>query len=90
MNELKPCPFCDGSVKIVVMDDEGNIHREDGYEQEPWSGLTYGLIHDDKNSGDDCPIATFFEDDRTIGRFLYDSKEEATEAWNRRADHGTD
>ena len=87
MEKLKTCPFCGGSVKVVVVDDEGNIHREDNYAQNPWSGLFYGLIHDDQNSDDNCPIATFFEDDTTMGRFLYDSKEEAAEAWNRRPTH---
>ena len=46
--ELKPCMFCKQPVRIVVCDDEGNIHGERGceYERTPWSGLRYGITHD--------------------------------------------
>ena len=86
MDNLKPCPFCGGIPDIGVFDDEGNRHPELGYEEEPWSGLTSGIIHDDTNSNDedfDCPIAVS-DIGEPIGRFLYDTKEEAIEAWNRR------
>ena len=46
----------------------------------------YGIIHDDTNANDedfDCPIAVA-DIGRPIGRFLYDTREEAIEAWNRR------
>ena len=26
MDKLKPCPFCGAKIKIVICDDEGNIH----------------------------------------------------------------
>lgn len=87
MEELKPCPFCGGIPDIGIFDDEGNRHNEMGYEENPWSGLTYGIVHDDTNTNDedvDCPIAVA-DIGYPIGRFLYDSKEEAIEAWNRRA-----
>ena len=29
MDKLKPCPFCGGSAKVVLCDDEGNLHDED-------------------------------------------------------------
>ena len=48
--------------------------------------MTYGIIHDDTNANDedfDCPIAVA-DIGRPIGRFLYDTREEAIEAWNRR------
>lgn len=86
MDELKPCPFCGGIPDIGTFDDEGNSHIELEYEKEPWSGLTYGIIHDDTNANDedfDCPIAVA-DIGRPIGRFLYDTREEAIEAWNRR------
>lgn len=52
---LKPCPFCGGRAKISVRDDEGN-ERDEIYEQEPYSGVSYTITHyvDDN---EDCPIA---------------------------------
>lgn len=92
MEELKPCPFCGGTPYIGIFDYEGNIHKEIGYETDPWSGLAYGIVHDDTNANDEdfnCPIATP-EIGFTIGRFLYDTKAEAIETWNRRCEHETD
>ena len=87
--KLKPCPFCGGDIKIVVCDDEGNLHNKD-YEKDPWSGLGYRLYHDitDTNA-EDCPIAGY-EDEGELGIFIYNSREEAAEAWNRRAENETD
>lgn len=45
--KLKPCPFCGGKVKFLILDDEFNIKDED-YAKDPWSGLQYGLCHDTK------------------------------------------
>ena len=83
--ELKPCPFCGGEAKITVCDDEGNTHYEEDYEKRPWSGLGYMLSHDDIDNPN-CPIA--HEEYDSLGTYIYDSREEATEAWNRRADNG--
>lgn len=61
MAELKSCPFCGGIPDIGIFDDEGNIHNEIGYEKDPWSGLVYGIVHDDTNANDedfDCPIVS--------------------------------
>ena len=82
MDELKPCPFCGGSAKIIVCDDEGN-HRDPNYQLDPWSGLGYMLYHYDEDNPE-CPIA--HECGSQCGRYIYDTKEEAIEAWNRRAD----
>jgi len=85
MTELKPCPFCaDHKVWIGVHDDEGNYHGTTGceYEADHWSGLTYGLHHD--GSGD-CPMCTDGEWD-CMGGMLFDTPEDATEAWNTRAE----
>lgn len=83
MEELKSCPFCGGEVLIVVCDDEGNIHNWD-YEDDPWSGLSYCLWHSEiEDPTGNCPIAKY-EEEGKIGIWLYDTREEAIEAWNRR------
>ena len=84
MDKLLPCPFCGGETKIAVCDSEGNLHDDDDYEQNPWSGLGYQLIHTiEENEG--CPIAKYDCDGAEMGVYIYGSKEEAIEAWNRRS-----
>lgn len=78
---LAPCPFCGGSAKIVVCDDEGNSHGEE-YRSNPWSGLTFAIVHDETCGHEDCPIAT--DEGEMLGRYTYDTEEEAADAWNRR------
>lgn len=80
MVKLKPCPFCGGQVKLLIMDDEFNIRGEE-YEKDPWSGLQYGLYHD-VDDNEDCPIATLV--DEMLGVYGYDTREDAAEAWNER------
>ena len=79
MTELKPCPFCGGDVSVVILDDEGNI-RDEEYERDPYSGLSYVLAHDDPNGA--CPIVTY---DEPI-LWLYDSRDDVAHVWNRRAE----
>ena len=74
MSELK-CPFCGGEISIVVCDDEGNIHDEDGYEENPWSGLGYMPYHDETQDLGECPIARH-ESEGILGRWNYYSREE--------------
>lgn len=81
-NILKPCPFCGGEAKISVSDEEGN-HRSEEYENDPWSGLSFKIQHGHE-SNRTCPIANFEEDGGTVGVYLYDSRKEAIEAWNKR------
>lgn len=81
--ELKPCPFCGGVAKIVVSDDEGNDRNEE-YEQDPWSGLSFRIQHH-YESNKDCPIALYKEDGGGMGVHLYDSREEVVNAWNTRS-----
>ena len=83
---LKPCPFCGGEIRIIVCDDEGNRH-DDEYENDPWSGLGYMLYHDiaDVSEGEKCPIARH-EGEGELGIWIYDARQDAIEAWNRRAD----
>lgn len=77
---LLPCPWRKGTAKIIVCDDEGNHHSDD-YENDPWSGIGYFLYHSESENPD-CPIA---HDDYTqCGRYIYDSREEAIDAWNTR------
>ena len=83
MDEVKllECPFCGGAARILVCDEEGNIH-DDAYEDDPWSGLRFAIQHDESNADEDCPIATC--DGEMIGGFTYDTRQEAATAWNRR------
>ena len=82
--ELKPCPFCGNKIRIVISDSEGNIHDEE-YEKDPWSGLGYQLYHDiTDDPTENCPIARH-EGEGIMGVWIYDTREEAIEAWNRRA-----
>lgn len=80
---LKPCPFCGGEAQITVSDAEGNP-RDEAYEQDPWSGLSFKIRHVYEENKE-CPIANYDCDESGMGVFLYDSREEATEAWNKRA-----
>ena len=83
MDELKPCPFVGGGdTRLIVCDSEGNIRGNVGcdYESDPYSGLTYGLIHTHEHG--DCPI----QGEELLGGWLYDTKEEAILAWNARAE----
>lgn len=83
MVELKPCPFGAGhKVWIAVHDDEGNYHGPIGceYESDPWSGLKYALHHEDV---DNCLLGTD-GDYEAMGGVLFETYEEAEEAWNDR------
>lgn len=79
-DNLKPCPFCGGKVFIGISDDEGNPRNED-YENDPWSGLSFTLIHENEQN-EECPIAT--HNDEILGSLLYESRQEATDRWNDR------
>lgn len=80
MEKLKSCPFCGENINLGISDDEGNM-RDEEYESEPWSGLTFTLIHEYQD-GVGCPIATHHGE--ILGCRLYESREEATQAWNKR------
>lgn len=80
MEQLKPCPFCGKKVSIGISDGEGN-NRNEEYESNPWSGLTFTLIHEYQD-GIECPIATHHQE--ILGSRLYESREEVIQAWNTR------
>lgn len=79
MDKSKTCPFCNGEAHIVVCDDEGNI-RDEEYERDPYSGLSYAIVHNEPSGA--CPIATY---DAPLP-WLYDSQDSAVHVWNRRVE----
>lgn len=80
MIDLKPCPFCkrNDAVHIIVCDDEGNDYGDIGceYEKRPLSGLSYALAHEGWAR---CILCT---DNFPMGGILFDTSEDAAEAWN--------
>lgn len=76
----RKCPFCGGDFRIQMCDDEGNFKHED-YAADPWSGLYYLIVHSlrDVPPGQECPISSY-DDDRTLGNYMYTTVEEAEEA----------
>lgn len=73
----KPCPFCGGKFHAHLCDDEGNP-KEEEYLEDPWSGLSYMVIHDSTTgANEDCPMF------RLYGCY-YDSIESAEEWLNKR------
>ena len=82
MNEkLSLCPFCGCEAEIIICDDEGNLHDEE-YEKDPWSGLRYMIFHNAEKA-EDCPVS-HIEIENSI--WMYDTREEAVEAWNTRVE----
>ena len=89
MNDLKSCPFCGGKVSLVLCDDEGNLHDE-SYREHPYSGLGF-MLHHAHEENPECPIASYECDGGILGGVhIYDTEEQAAEAWNKRAEvvHG--
>ena len=83
-SELKRCPFCGGEAELQITDDEGNFHSEE-YLKDPYSGVGYVIVHQEAKDKE-CPIACY--EGEHLGTYIYDSKEEAIAAWNRRAGEG--
>lgn len=87
MFELKSCPFCGGKVSLVLCDDEGNLHDE-AYREQPYSGLGF-MLHHAYEENPECPIASYECDGGILGGVhIYDTEEQAAEAWNRRTENG--
>ena len=79
IKKIEPCPFCGGSIDILLCDDEGNIKNSD-YKNNPYlTSLWYQITH---NVVGFCPIAT--HDEEAVGRCRYYSQEDAINAWNKR------
>lgn len=73
------CPVCGkNAIHIAVCDDEGNIHGFVGceYENDPWSGLGYVLIHD---GWGECILSTD-GDQGCLGGIVFDTPNEALKA----------
>ena len=86
MDRLKPCPFCGGEVSIILCDDEWNLHDE-SYREHPYSGLGF-MLHHAHEDNPECPIASYECDGGILGGvYIYDTEEQAAEAWNRRVDN---
>lgn len=75
--KLKPCPFCGEIPKILICDEEGNVHNEE-YINHPYSGLSFALTH----TNYECPVGV--EEDEILGCVLYETIDELEKAWNNR------
>ena len=81
---IDKCPFCGRRLVIGVHDDEGNFKGELGsdrgneYENDPWSGLSYGLHH---LGWGECLLCTD-DYEHPMGGMLFDKPEDVAKAWN--------
>lgn len=85
----KRCPFCNGVIRIGIVDGEfinGKFNLQDeAYEKNPTSGLGYVLLHEidvDTAGNYACPIAHL--SDSFLGCHAYECHDEALEVWNDR------
>lgn len=80
--QIGTCMFCGKPVYVDITDEEGNYPKAPGYEEDPYSGLCYVLVH---TYSDEylCPIA--HHEGEHLG-LIYDTKEDAIAAWNRRTE----
>lgn len=74
------CPFCGSFPKIIVCDDEGNIHSEN-YINNPYSGIGFMLEHNIEDNPN-CPIAN--HSGEPCGCTIYDTLDEFVNTWNNR------
>lgn len=80
IQSLKPCPFCGGHAEIGITDYEGNP-RDESYLEDPWSGLSFVILHG-LDISPKCPIAN--HPGEQMGALLHSTHIEAIEAWNNR------
>lgn len=78
MEKLKPCPWCGRVPEIVPTDEEGAPYK-------PWPRPAgYMIFHVSLGKNDRCPIS--MGTGMALGTWLYETEEEAAEAWNGRTE----
>lgn len=87
MESIKPCPFCGGTIELRVTDDCGNWRPEE-YEfdadAKKRQDIYFQIVHHENAAGN-CPIWCYADEGFTQ---LYESREDAINAWNRRVNNG--
>ena len=88
--ELKPCPFC-GGEKLKIESKKGEIHysKKDG--MYPWHNVKYSVRCNSCHARGGVVSAAVPTD--RLGEYsnkVYEVREKAVEAWNRRVNDETD
>lgn len=79
MDRLKPCQFCGGEARLQFYEGE-----KDNEDDSTWGNPGW-IIYHEAEENPDCPISDY----AGIGTWIYETKEDAMEAWNRRTEEGT-
>ena len=61
--------------------------QDEAYREHPYSGLGF-MLHHAHEENPECPISSYECDGGILGGvYIYDTEEQAAEAWNRRVEH---